>query len=146
MGRNTCRTMKVIFLLTLASFAAADWTCDECERMFRAIVASDISEDGINEQIDILLAEVCPEMEDPEECVAELPGFWSKLAPILWTYAFNPEAVCASLCGKPENIRDVTCEECKDVDPEQSERCKRGISVLLPAAMKVFQANENPEE
>merc|ERR1712223_2033544 len=87
-------------------------------------------------------------------------------------------AICSSLC-KPETIRDVTCEECKEVidkifagvnaeqtvekyvnylsgeafcgNPEEvaaedTERCKRGIAVLIPAAMEVFSNNKDPEE
>ena len=101
----------MFLILTLAALASADWTCEECERVFRAIVDIDTSEDGINQQVEILLAEVCPAMENPEECVAELPGFWMKLAPVLWPFAFNPEALCSSLC-KPEVRIIIRCRVC----------------------------------
>jgi len=91
--------MKVLIFIVLASLASADWTCEECEKVMKVIEMSTVSEEGINEQIEILVAEVCPEVEHVEECVAELPGFWMKLSPTMWTYAYDPKIWCGDLCG-----------------------------------------------
>ena len=50
------------------------------------------------EDIDILLAEVCPQVDDVEECLEELPEFWASLAPIMWNFAFASENWCGELC------------------------------------------------
>merc|ERR1711910_69380 len=91
--------MKVLIFLVLASLASADWTCEECEKVMKVIEMSTVSEEGIKEQIEILVAEVCPKVPNVEECVAELPGFWTKLSPIMWTYAYDPKIWCGDLCG-----------------------------------------------
>jgi len=90
--------MKVLIFLFLAALASADWTCEECEKVMKVIDMSCVTEEGIKEQIEILLAEVCPQVEDVEECVAELPGFWTKLAPIMWNFAYDPKIWCGDLC------------------------------------------------
>ena len=68
------------------------------------IEMSTTSEEGIAEQVDILLAQVCPQVENAEECVAELPAFWGKLSPVLWSYAFEPSPWCKDVC--PELVRE----------------------------------------
>ena len=45
-------------------------------------------------QIELLLAEVCPQAEDPDMCVEQLPAFWSALAPIMWSASFDSSVWC----------------------------------------------------
>ena len=83
----------------LLAFTSAEWTCEECTTLLNGIAALDSSEESIKGQIDVLLAEVCPQLENADECVSELPDFWARLAPIMWTYAFQPEPYCGGLCN-----------------------------------------------
>merc|ERR1711931_558127 len=61
-------------------------------------------------QVDILLADVCPQVEASEECVEGLPDFWKRVAMVLWPGYYNADAewMCAPLC----KVREITCEEC----------------------------------
>ena len=45
-------------------------------------------------KIELLLAEVCPQAEDPDMCVEQLPAFWSALAPIMWSASFDSSVWC----------------------------------------------------
>ena len=85
-------------LVLLFSLAHGDWSCDECRKVMKMIEMSSTSEEGIAEQVDILLAQVCPQVGNVEECVEELPAFWGKLAPVLWSYAFEPSPWCKEIC------------------------------------------------
>merc|ERR1719499_2136284 len=61
--------MKSLLFLVLLAFVRSEWTCEECEKVMKTVLESDISEEGIQQQVDILLAEVCPQLEDAETCV-----------------------------------------------------------------------------
>merc|ERR1712135_177994 len=90
--------MKSLLFLVLLAFVRSDWTCEECEKVMKTVLESDISEEGIQQQVDILLAEVCPQLEDAETCVERLPRFRTDL----W---------CGEVCPD-KGLRDVTCGEC----------------------------------
>ena len=49
--------------------------------------------------VDTLLAEVCPQVENVEDCLEELPEFWKSLAPIMWNFALSFENWCGELCA-----------------------------------------------
>ena len=95
--------MKLLFALaTVLSITAtsAEWTCDDCTAVVNSIAAYLTSEDSIAKQVDILLAEVCPQTETPDECLAGLPDFWKRIAMVLWPgyYAAEEDWMCAPLC------------------------------------------------
>merc|ERR1712240_427558 len=172
LGSIILPAMKDIYILGLLAFVSAEWTCDECNQLMESIAAMDTSEESIKGQIEVLLAEVCPQLENADECVAELPDFWSRLAPIMWTYAFNPEPYCGGLCN-PQRARDVTCEECEEgihgiydafeeestiqalVDymmgpafceaEEDVARCQEVIPALIPLAIPPLLAQQDHE-
>ena len=64
----------------------------------KTVLESAISEEGIQQQVDILLAEVCPQLEDAETCVERLPRFWADLSPVMWTFAFQTDLWCGEVC------------------------------------------------
>jgi len=112
--------MKVLLLCVLASLASGDWNLKDCKHFMGVVESASTYAGGVKEQVDILLAEVCPKMEYPEKCVAELPAFWTKLAPIMWSFAYSSERWCGDL-STPEvaqrpnfvqNLGEVTCDEC----------------------------------
>lgn len=56
-------------------------------------------QDSIDRQVEILLAEVCPQSENPDECVEKLPEFWGRVAMVLWPGYFAPAEEW--MCGGP---------------------------------------------
>merc|ERR1712055_1161851 len=132
------------------------------------------SEESIDNQVAILLAEVCPQAENPDECLEQLPAFWAKVAGVLWPgyYQADAEWMCAQegLCGA--GVREINCEECfqgiqASVDQmlsepfingivealsgdgfcgmeEDPELCATVIAQLIPLALNALAANGDP--
>merc|ERR1712008_408652 len=66
--------MKLFIALSaLLAVACAQATYEDCEAVVNTIAAQLTSEESINRQVEVLLAEVCPLDEHPEDCVAGLP-------------------------------------------------------------------------
>merc|ERR1719370_2125902 len=143
--------MKLLVTLStlLALTSAENWPCEDCHAVVSTLATYLTSEESLANQIDILLAEVCPDAEDPEGCVAGLPEF---CAMILWPGYWDPEAawMCATEDICPSQSRGMTCQECFD-------GIKAGIEqLLLPSTITgivealsgdVFcGATETPEE
>merc|ERR1711942_474982 len=109
-------TMK-LFIACLAAFTisatSAKWTCEDCTAVVNSMAAYLTSEESVGKQVDILLADVCPQVENPEGCVEALPDFWAQIAQVLWPGYYNAEAdwMCAYLCSEVE-VWDISCEEC----------------------------------
>merc|ERR1711881_332366 len=100
-------TMKIFFalaaLLTIST-TSAKWTCEDCTAVVNSMAAYLTSEEPVGKQIDILLADVCPQVENPEGCVEALPDFWAQIAQVMWPGYYNAEAdwMCAPLCSGME--------------------------------------------
>merc|ERR1712212_164760 len=138
-----------------------------------SIAAYLTSEESVGKQVDILLADVCPQVENADECVEGLPDFWAQIAQVMWPGYYNPEAdwMCAFLCSEVE-VRDISCEECfqgiqNGVDQlllpetiqaivdalsgdfcaatEEPDRCADAIAVLIPLALPALTANPDQE-
>ena len=78
--------MKLLFALaTILSISAtsAEWTCDDCTAVVNSIAAYLTSEESVAKQVDVLLAEVCPQTQNPEECLNGLPESWQRVAMVL---------------------------------------------------------------
>ena len=96
--------MKFLFALaTVLSITAASakWTCDDCTAVVNSISAYLTSEESLAKQVDILLAEVCPQTENPDGCLEGLPDFWNSIAMLLWPgyYTADADWMCAPLCA-----------------------------------------------
>merc|ERR1711962_1691930 len=103
MGFNICLDMmKVVALLLFAASASAEWTCDDCKAAAAALGTYTTSADALAQESDILVAELCPQADDPDTCVKELPGLWAAMAPYIF----------------PEHYKHI-CEdmECPDKRP-----------------------------
>ena len=99
-----------MFLTVLSVFAAltsatSEPTCEDCQAVVTTLSSFLTTEESIDKQTEILLAEVCPIDPVPEDCLGQLPAFWPKVAMVLWPGYFNPDAewMCATedLCGAP---------------------------------------------
>merc|ERR1712226_1751072 len=107
-------TMKVLLLSTLVALVAAD-SCSDCTAVVSVISARMSSEESINQQIDMLVAGLCPESDDPAGCEAGLPDFWRAIAAILWPGYWDPAAewMCGPTCAAPEG---EFCSGAEDVE------------------------------
>merc|ERR1712244_104472 len=118
-GQSTV-IMKVFLILSAALLATASATtevgCEDCKALVSTLGTYLSSEESIAKQVEILLAEVCPQAEDPEACMEGLPAFWESIAMMLWPGYYNPEEefMCMQegLCGAPGSRDAMTCDEC----------------------------------
>merc|ERR1712037_857542 len=144
-GQSTV-IMKVFLLLSAALLATASATtevgCEDCKALVSTLGMYLSSEESISGQVEILLANVCPQAEDPEACVEGLPAFWEKIAMMLWPGYYNPEEefMCMQegLCGAPGSREAMTCDECLD-------GIKATIDQLLSAALPTLAMAFEPE-
>ena len=122
--------MKLLFALATFHYITANsakWTCDDCTAVVNSIAAYLTSEESLAKQVDILLAEVCPQTENPDGCLDGLPDFWNSIAMLLWPgyYTADADWMCAPLCAAKSGLqvfsdvpypifREITCDECFD--------------------------------
>merc|ERR1712210_415716 len=143
--------MKVFLILSAALLATASATtevgCEDCKALVSTLGMYLSSAESISGQVEILLANVCPQAEDPEACVEGLPAFWEKIAMMLWPGYYNPEEefMCMQegLCGAPGSRDAMTCDECLDgiqatIDQLLSEEFITG-AVALPTLAMAFE-------
>merc|ERR1712215_52439 len=168
--------MKLLLALsTLLTLSAAEPTCEDCTAVVTTIATYLTAEESIGNQVEVLVAEVCPQSVDPDACVAGLPDFWTKIANLLWPGYWNPEAdwMCAGEgpCGAA--VRDATCEECTGgiqagIDQpllpstisgivealsgeafcgmeEDPDMCANIIAELIPLALPILAGGSTPE-
>merc|ERR1719334_1457414 len=123
-------------LLALVS-ATSNTRCEDCHAVVSTLSTYLTSTESLANQVDILLAEVCPGADDPEECVDGLPGFWQGIAMILWPGYWDPEAewMCNTEDICPSQIRDMTCQDCFD-----------GIKAVIPVALAALAGSGGSEE
>ena len=106
------KLLITLCLLEVISFSSAQPaqpskpTCEDCSSLVSTISAYLTSQEGISQQVEVLLSKVCPKSSEPEICLKELPAFWSEIAQALWPEYYNPEAewMCGAkdFCGGPE--------------------------------------------
>ena len=92
--------------LYLAS--AQDWTCEECEEGGNILGAITSSDSDIANQIGLFLSEICPQADDFDFCVENLPTFWSQICKIVMPIHFSN--ICFDI------------EECNPTTPPKVER------------------------
>merc|ERR1712083_982812 len=121
-GQSTV-IMKVFLVLSAALLVSASATtevgCEDCKALVNSMATWFTNPVSIEKQVMILLAEICPQAEDPDGCMEGLPDFWTKVAMMLWPGYYNPEEefMCMQegLCGAPGSRDAMTCDECLDV-------------------------------
>merc|ERR1719290_934151 len=85
--------MKLLLALsTLLAITAAEPTCEDCTAVVTTIATYLTTEESIGNQVEVLVAEVCPQSVDPDACVAGVPDlgtrlkfWWLKSVHNLWT-------------------------------------------------------------
>merc|ERR1711892_783283 len=142
--------MKLLIALSalLAITAAtSEWTCDDCNAVVNTIATWLSGQESIDKQVEVLLAEVCPMDEHPEDCVEGLPAFWNKIAMVLWPGYWDASAEW--MCGGM-GTRAMTCDECTEgimagVDQLLSDEFVAGIVDAL-SGDGFCGMEEDPEE
>ena len=91
----------LVVLFALLGFSSATFiaNCEECTTIVDTIANYLSGQDSIDRQVGILVAEVCPQSENPDECVENLPEFWGRVAMVLWPGYFAPAEEW--MCGGP---------------------------------------------
>merc|ERR1739838_118932 len=122
---NPILKLKMKFLVLLAAISCASAassnavTCDECQAGAAALVTHILSDESIAEQVAILKAVVCPQLDDAEGCEASLDMWFGDMASCIYNHFILEGDVCSRLgfCKKAAIFtpRDWTCEECTDV-------------------------------
>ena len=92
----------LVTILSLIGLAAAtqEATCEECTAVVTTLAKGLTSQDSVEEQVRILLADVCPQTEHPDDCLEKLPDFWGRLAAVMWPGYYDPPAdwMCGPIC------------------------------------------------
>merc|ERR1712012_1099513 len=109
-------TMKLsaatlVAILAFSSFSvSAAPTCDECIAAMDALVARLTGETSLVEQISVMVDTICPQAENPGDCITRLTAAWPEIAGLIYPRYLDGNAVCGALgsCA----LREWTCEEC----------------------------------
>ena len=67
--------------------------------MMKVVEMASTTKEGVQQQVEILVPAVCPQVQHVERCKKKLPGFWMKLAPVMWSYAYDPTTWCQDVCN-----------------------------------------------
>ena len=95
------KLLSVICAFLSLSFATSEPTYEDCVTVVSTISTYLTNQEIIDYQVGVLLSQVCPQAESPDECVDQLPAFWSRVAMVLWPGYYSPEAewMCGSGAG-----------------------------------------------
>merc|ERR1712180_386021 len=147
MGFNNCLVkMKVVAILLLAASVSAEWTCDDCKAAAAALGTYTTSADALAQESDILVDELCPEADDPDTCVKELPGLWAAMAPYIFPEHYKH--ICEECSVRINDITDYLAHDdviemtvqgfansdfCQRIAPDKVEECKEAVTKVVTA-------------
>merc|ERR1712020_251757 len=133
-------TMKVLFIAATLALASAGFapSCDECNVAAAGLLERLTSEESINEQMAILISQVCPQAADAAACEAGLTMWWSDMANCLYPAFIGGGDPCGQLglCKVKSVLGDWTCDDCTDIMTRVAEFMKdpetiaQGVGVL----------------
>merc|ERR1739848_378679 len=132
--------MKVLLLSASLALASASFapSCEECNAAAAGLLARLTSPESINEQMGILISQVCPQAADAAACEAGLTMWWSDMANCLYPAFIGGGDPCGQLglCKVKSVLGDWTCDDCTDIMTRVAEFMKKeetiaqGIAVL----------------
>merc|ERR1711997_290838 len=101
-------TMKVLFIAATLALASAGFapSCDECNVAAAGLLERLTSEESINEQMGILISQVCPQAADAAACEAGLAQWWGDMANCLYPAFIGAGDACErlGLCKKSSGL------------------------------------------
>jgi|ERR1711915_395067 len=106
-----------LVVLAFATYASALPTCEECKDLIGMEQAHLLGAESIAEQQGILLAEMCPAVEDPAECEAGIQARWGDMMAALLPILLDPTTVCTDIFGicrshQKSLVADAQCDDC----------------------------------
>merc|ERR1711936_307216 len=108
--------MKIFAIALVAIMAfSTTWatpTCEECVFAMDALVTRLTGEASIAEQISVMADTICPQSENPEDCLTRLTAAWPEIARLIYPRYLDGNTVCGALGSC--KLREWTCEECTD--------------------------------
>merc|ERR1712002_53117 len=113
MGRGTTLSlaiMKLVALFLLSTGVSAEWTCDDCKAASELLATYTTTDDALDRQNEILVADLCPQAPDPEKCVQDLPGFWDSMA--IYIFPGHYKHLCDDMECPEQKAFVPNCEEC----------------------------------
>jgi len=98
------------------------WSCEFCAEASSALVSHATSTSSLEDEVSLLLDNLCPSHPDPDSCRTSLPTFWAEYGKLIWS-GFWPvicaDQDCESNDGVPEFWYRVpktvaTCSDCRE--------------------------------
>merc|ERR1712001_576789 len=109
MGKMIAIALVAIMAFTTTS---ATPTCEECVFAMDALVTRLTGEVSLAEQIQVMADTICPQAENPEDCVTRLTAAWPEIAGLIYPRYLDGHGVCDAMGSC--TLRDWTCEDCTD--------------------------------
>merc|ERR1711953_281752 len=109
-------TMKLSAIALLAFLAISGTsalpTCEECKFAMDALVTRLTGEASIAVQMSVLVDTICPQAENPDDCVTRLTAAWPEIAGLIYPRYLDGNTVCVGLGSCALRSGEWTCEEC----------------------------------
>ena len=107
----------MLLVVAVSRQADADWTCEECTEGGTKLGDFLASQENIEGELLILLAEVCPQHSEPDYCREMLPDAWRMLGPLVWRTHFSHICDDRDDCAPPAQAQSgklsvPSCEDC----------------------------------
>ena len=102
--------MSVAIVAACVGLAAAEWSCDDCDRAISELSAFSVGEAAMNLQVDNIVNNYCPGSANAENCASFVPDFWKLIAKDLWPEAWSHLCDDMETC---DNGHQLSCDECK---------------------------------
>merc|ERR1711915_133115 len=111
---RTMKTFAAALTFCLVATASADITCDDCLIFGGNMQTYLMSAESIAEQIEIIVANVCPGVEDPAGCEEGVRGNWETIALAMYPVFLDANDLCMQLgaCAVKSLTSVPTCDEC----------------------------------
>jgi len=108
------KVLAAIATICLASAVRADFTCDDCLVFGGNMQAYLMSAESIAEQTELLVALLCPQLEDPAGCETGIRTWWAGIGAAMYPVFLEPGSVCEELaaCKVKGMVATPTCNEC----------------------------------
>merc|ERR1711899_300532 len=132
-------TMKVLFIAATLALASAGFapSCDECNVAAAGLLERLTSEESINEQMGILISQVCPQAADAAACEAGLSMWWSDMANCLYPAFIGAGDACErlGLCKVKSVLGDWTCDDCTAIMTRVADFMKEADTIAQGVAI-----------
>merc|ERR1712214_248629 len=92
--------MKLFLAIAVACLVPAikaDATCEDCLTFGTAMQGYLMSADSISEQTELLVAILCPQAQDPDECDMVIRQYWEGISLAMYPVFLDANDVCALL-------------------------------------------------